>query len=53
MDKQPAVYILATQRNGTLYIGVTSNLIKRVWEYKQKFVNGFAEKHDAMMLVYY
>jgi len=36
-----------------LYIGVTSNLIKRVWEHKQKFVDGFAEKHNAMMLVYY
>jgi len=36
-----------------LYIGVTSNFIKRVWEHKQKFVDGFAEKHNAMMLVYY
>jgi len=51
--KQPAVYILASTRNGTLYIGVTSDLIKRVWEHKQKFVNGFAEKHDVITLVYY
>jgi len=53
MEKQPAVYILASKRNGTLYIGVTSNLIKRVWEHKEKFVNGFAEKHNVALLVYY
>jgi len=53
MDKQPAVYILASKRNGTLYVGVTSNLIKRVWEHKEKFVDGFAEKHNAIFLVYY
>lgn len=53
MDKQPAVYILASKRNGTLYIGVTSNLIKRVWEHKQKFVDGFAEQHNVTLLVYY
>ena len=53
MDKQAAVYILASKRNGTLYIGITSNLIKRVWEHKQKFVDGFAEKHDAILLVYF
>ena len=53
MSKQPAVYILASKRNGTLYIGVTSNLIKRVWEHKQKFVDGFSQKHDVTLLVYY
>jgi len=53
MDKQPAVYILASKRNGTLYTGVTSNLIKRVWEHKQKFVDGFAEEHNVTMLVFY
>ena len=53
MSKQPAVYILASKRNGTLYIGVTSNLIKRVWEHKQKFVDVFSEKHDVTLLVYY
>jgi putative endonuclease len=40
MEKQPCVYILASQRNGTLYIGVTSNLMKRSWEHKTALVNG-------------
>ena len=47
------LYILASQRNGTLYIGVTNNLIKRVYEHRKKFVDGFAEKHNVFMLVYY
>ena len=52
-NKQPAVYILASKRNGILYTGVTSNLIKRTWEHKQKFVDGFAEKNNAVNLVYF
>ena len=51
--KLPAVYILSSKRNGTLYIGVTSNLVKRVWEHKEKLVEGFAEKYDVVHLVYY
>ena len=51
--KQPAVYILASKRNGTLYAGVTSHLTKRVWEHKQRFVSGFAEKYCVTMLVYF
>jgi len=51
--KQPAVYILASKRNGILYTGVISNLIKRTWEHKQKFVDGFAEKNNAVNLVYF
>jgi putative endonuclease len=47
------VYILASQRNGTLYIGVTSDLLKRVWEHKNKIVKGFTEKYDVDKLVYY
>lgn len=47
------VYILASQRNGTLYIGVTSNLIKRVYEHKNDFVDGFTKKYSVKMLVYY
>ena len=51
--KQPAVYILASQRNGTLYIGVTSNLIRRFWEHKNNFVEGFTNKYHIHYLVYY
>ena len=53
MQKTYFVYILASKRNGTIYVGVTSDLIKRVWEHKNKFVKGFAEKYDVTMLVYY
>ena len=47
------VYILASKRNGTLYIGVTGNLIKRVYEHKQNFVEGFTKKYNVHRLVYY
>jgi putative endonuclease len=47
------VYILASQRRGTLYIGVTSNLAKRVYEYKNGLVNGFTKKYGVHRLVYY
>jgi putative endonuclease len=50
---QPAVYILASQRNGTLYIGVTSNLVKRIWEHKNDAVEGFTEKYGVHSLVYF
>jgi len=53
MEKQPAVYILASKRNRTLYTGVTSHLLKRVWQHKQKYINGFAEKHNVTSLVYF
>ena len=53
MEKQPAVYILASKRNGTLYVGVTSNLIKRVWEHKNDFVEGFTQKYQVHQLVWY
>jgi len=53
MDKQPAVYILANRRNGTLYAGVTSNLVKRVWEHKNDLVEGFTRRYAVHMLVYY
>jgi putative endonuclease len=51
--KQPAVSILASQRNGTLYIGVTSDLIKRIWEHKHDVVEGFTQKHKVHQLVYF
>jgi putative endonuclease len=53
MKRQPAVYILANNRNGTLYIGVTSDLIKRVWQHKNNVVKGFTEKYGVHQLVYY
>ena len=53
MRKQPAVYILASKRNGTLYIGVTSDLIKRVWENKQNVIPGFTTKYSVHSLVCY
>ena len=51
--KQPAVYILASKKNGTLYIGVTSNLIKRVWQHKNNVVDGFSKLYQTHMLVYF
>ena len=52
-QKQAAVYILASQRYGTLYVGVTSNLIKRVWEHKNNVVEGFTKKYGVHTLVWY
>jgi putative endonuclease len=51
--KAPAVYMLASERNGTLYIGVTSDLIKRVWQHKESLADGFTKKYDVKMLVWY
>ena len=53
MEKQPCVYILTNKRNGTLYVGVTSNLSKRVWEHKNKVVRGFTQKYGLISLVWY
>ena len=52
-DKQYYVYILFSQRNGTLYVGVTSNLKKRVWEHKNKVIEGFTKKYNVNQLGYY
>jgi len=46
------VYILASKRNGTLYIGMTNNLSRRVWEHKQGLVEGFTKKYGVHRLVY-
>lgn len=51
--RQPAVYILASRRNGTLYTGVTSNLPRRVWEHRNDLVEGFTRRYGVHMLVYY
>ena len=53
MIKKFHVYILASKRNGTLYIGVTSNLVKRIHEHKSKLVAGFTQNYDVSVLVYY
>ena len=47
------IYILASKKNGTLYIGITSNLIKRIQEHKNKTIKGFTEKYNVAKLVYY
>ena len=51
--KQPCVYLLANRRNGSLYVGVTSDLIKRVWEHKNHVVEGFTKKYGVDRLVWY
>lgn len=51
--KQPAVYILASKPNGTLYTGVTSNLVRRIWEHKSGAVDGFTTRYNVKLLVYY
>jgi putative endonuclease len=50
---RPCVYVLASRRNGTLYIGVTSNLAKRVWEHRTYAVAGFTRHYSVHMLVYF
>jgi putative endonuclease len=51
--KQPAVYMLSSQRNGTLYIGVTSDLIQRVWQHKEGLAEGCTKKYAVKMLVWF
>jgi len=51
--KQPVVYILASKRNGTLYIGVTSDLVKRAWEHRSGSTDGFTKKYNVHTLVYF
>jgi len=53
MKKQPAVYILASKQNGTLYIGVTSELAKRAWTHKNNVIEGFTKRYSVHRLVYY
>lgn len=50
---QPCVYILASVRNGTLYIGVTSDLIGRMWQHKNDVAEGFTQKYGVHRLVWY
>ncbi len=53
VDRYYYVYILASRQNGTLYIGVTNNLTRRIYEHKNDFVEGFTEKYKIHKLVYY
>ncbi|HOY87426.1 MAG: GIY-YIG nuclease family protein [Methylotenera sp.] len=50
---QAYVYLLASRKNGTLYTGVTSDLIKRVWQHKNDVVDGFSKKYNIHLLVWY
>ncbi len=52
-QKQPAIYILASKRNGTLYVGVTSNLAQRIFEHRNHLITGFTSKYHCGILVYY
>jgi putative endonuclease len=52
-ERLPAIYIMASKQNGTLYTGVTSNLLKRVYEHKCNATAGFTEKYGCKLLVYY
>jgi putative endonuclease len=51
--KQPCTFILANRPNGTLYVGVTSDLPKRVWQHKNNLVDGFTKKYQVHRLVWY
>ncbi len=53
LDKTYSVYILSSKKNGTLYIGVTDNLKRRVWEHKNNKVDGFTKKYNIHFLVYF
>ena len=53
MKKQFYVYIMASKRNGTLYTGMSSNLLQRVWQHKNNMVEGFTDKYIVKSLVYY
>jgi len=53
VNKRPAVYILASKRNGTIYIGVTSDLVKRIWEHNNNLVEGFSKRYGVHQLVWY
>jgi putative endonuclease len=53
MEKNPAIYILASRRNGTLYIGVTSDLIARISEHKQDLIDGFTKRYGVHTLVHF
>jgi putative endonuclease len=51
--KLPCVYLLASQRNGTLYVGVTSDLVQRIWQHKNDLAEGFTKPYGVHTLVWY
>ncbi|MBB3048798.1 putative endonuclease [Litorivivens lipolytica] len=53
MPKSPCVYIVTNRRQGTLYIGVTSSLVQRIWQHKQKVVGGFTARYNLSKLVWF
>ena len=53
LRRQAAVYIITNKRNGTLYVGVTSDLVKRIWQHKEGQIEGFSKKHGLKLLAYY
>lgn len=53
MSKLYYIYILANKKNGTLYTGVTNDLIRRIYEHKNDLINGFTKRYQAHILVYY
>ena len=52
-DFQPAVYIMASERNGTLYVGVTSDRVKRSWQHREGLGDGFTKQYGCKLLVWY
>ena len=52
-EKQFAVYILASKRNGTLYVGMTSNLPQRIWQHKNHVTQGFSAEYEVTLLVWF
>jgi len=52
-ERHPCVYVLASKERGTLYIGVTSDLIKRIWEHKNNLAEGFTKRYGVHTLVWY
>lgn len=53
MTKQPCVYLLTSERNGTLYVGVTSDPVRRIWQHREHVMDGFSAKYETTMLVWF
>ena len=53
MNEQAYVYIMASRRNGTIYIGSTTDLARRVWEHRNSVIDGFTKRHECKVLVWY